>query len=253
MAVYACADLHGCYWAWEQIKKILQPGDVLYFLGDAADRGTDGWTIMKELLNNSQVIYLMGNHERMFLNNWGNYDGHSLNDCKDYRHLDNYIWNWYGNGGEITDSQFIQDSISGEEKVSYIRQLNDLPFITVYHNENNEDIILCHAGCDYHDIDNLTEEAAIWDRSHYLNSMWDGPNNTYIIHGHTPIPLLIQEQEKFNRWYNLGYNFPKDEMLEGAYWYADGHKCCIDCGVVFTDQTVLLNLDTWEEIIINKE
>ena len=252
MAVYACADLHGCYWAWERIKNILQPEDTLYFLGDAADRGPDGWTIMKELLDNNQVIYLMGNHERMFLNNWENYDGHKIDILNDYRWDDN-IWVWYGNGGEVTDIQFIKDTIPNEEKISYIEQLSNLPFITIYHNESNEDIVLCHAGCDYHDIDNLTEEAATWDRSHYLSNSWDGPDNVYIIHGHTPIPYLIQEQENFNKWYDLENNIPKAEMLEGAYWYAGGHKCCIDCGAVFTDQIVLLNLDTWEEIVINKE
>lgn len=252
MAVYACADLHGCYWAWEQIKKILQPGDILYFLGDAADRGPDGWTIMKELLNNHQVIYLMGNHERMFLNNWENYDGHKIDTLNDYR-WDDDIWVWYGNGGEVTDIQFIKDIISNEEKISYIKQLKDLPFITIYHNEFNEDIVLCHAGCDYHDINKLTEEAATWDRTHFLFNKWDGPSNVYIIHGHTPIPYLIQEQENFNKWYDLENNIPKAEMFEGAYWYANGHKCCIDCGTVFTDQAVLLNLDTWEEIVINKE
>lgn len=252
MSIYACADLHGCYWAWEKIKEILQPNDTLYFLGDANDRGEDGWQIIKELLDDNRVIYLMGNHERMFLNNWGNYNGRPLDILNDF-HYDEKAWNWYSNGGESTDSHFIQDTTPGEVKVNYLIRLNKLPFITVYHNKNNENIILCHAGCDYHDVDKLIEETAIWDRTHYLFNKWDGPDDTYIIHGHTPIPLLIQEQEKFNKWYDLGHNFPETETLEGAYWYAGGHKCCIDCGAVFTDQTVLLNLDTFEEIVINKE
>lgn len=252
MAVYACADLHGCYWAWEKIKEILQPNDILYFLGDANDRGENGWEIIKELLDDNRVIYLMGNHERMFINNWGNYNGHALNILDDF-HCDEKAWNWYSNGGEPTDAHFIQDTISGETKISYIKQLKELPFITVYHNEFNENVVLCHAGCDYHDINKLTEEAAIWDRTHYIFNKWDGPNNVYVIHGHTPIPLLIQKQEQMIKWYNLEDTVPKAEILEGAYWYAGGHKCCIDCGTVFTDQTVLLNLDTWEEIVINKE
>jgi hypothetical protein len=43
-------------------------------------------------------------------------------------------------------------------------------------------------------------------------------------------------------------------MIEpGAYWYAGGHKVNIDCGCVFTDTIVLLNLDTWDEEIFFAE
>ena len=95
MSVYACADLHGCYWAWEKIKKILQPYDILYFLGDANDRGEDGWQIIKELLDDNRVIYLIGNHECMFLNNWGNYNGHPLDILDDFHYDENtHKWTW---------------------------------------------------------------------------------------------------------------------------------------------------------------
>ena len=40
--ILACADIHGCYDLWIQIKKELKEDDFLYFLGDAADRGQDG-------------------------------------------------------------------------------------------------------------------------------------------------------------------------------------------------------------------
>ena len=250
MSVYTCSDIHGCYWAWEQIKNILQPGDILYFLGDANDRGPDGWRIIKELLDDGRVIYLMGNHEKMFLNNWGSYSDGCAAD--NYRY-DDHLWIWYQNGGQVTENQFIEDTIPGEVKASYIRQLRELPFITVYHNINNEDVILCHAGCNYHDVSNLTEENAIWDRNHFVTNRWDGPSNTYIIHGHTPIPYLMESQEDFARWNETDFSIPKAETWEGAYWYAGGHKCCVDCGTAFTDQCVLLDLDTWNEIIINKE
>ena len=45
-------------------------------------------------------------------------------------------------------------------------------------------------------------------------------------------------------------DMPKDVKVEsGAYYYAKGHKICIDCGAHFTNTTVLLNLDTFEEKI----
>lgn len=247
MSVYACSDLHGCLWAWNAIKNFLRPEDKLYFLGDAADRNDDGWQIMKELLADPRVVYIKGNHEDLLLDAIGNCRPKTFN-ANDF-HWDNAMNTWFLNGGEPTYNAYLKDT----ERFTVIHQLKNLPFITVYHNANNENVILCHAGCNYHDIDNLTEEDAIWDRNHYITNRWDGPSNTYIIHGHTPIPYLMESQEDFARWNETEFDVPKTENWEGAYWYAGGHKCCIDCGTAFTDQCVLLNLDTWDEIIINKE
>ncbi len=39
MKHYAISDLHGCYNIYEQVCAILEPDDIVYFLGDACDRG----------------------------------------------------------------------------------------------------------------------------------------------------------------------------------------------------------------------
>lgn len=36
---FACADLHGQYNLYKQIKNFLKEDDKVYFLGDATDRG----------------------------------------------------------------------------------------------------------------------------------------------------------------------------------------------------------------------
>ena len=64
---YAFTDIHGNYNLWKQIKNFLRPEDKVYFLGDACDRGKDGFKIMKELLFDSRVIYLKGNHEQLMI------------------------------------------------------------------------------------------------------------------------------------------------------------------------------------------
>ena len=93
MATYASADWHGCYWIWEKIKEILKPDDTLYFLGDAADRGSDGWQIIKELLNDSRIIYLKGNHEDLLIKAIGNI---TTNDIQyDHFHWNNNMKLWY--------------------------------------------------------------------------------------------------------------------------------------------------------------
>ena len=65
---YAVSDLHGRYDLWEKIKSHLQENDVIYFLGDAIDRGPDGLKLMQELLTDKRVHYIIGNHEEMMLN-----------------------------------------------------------------------------------------------------------------------------------------------------------------------------------------
>ena len=249
MSVYACADLHGCRWAWDAIRNHLQPEDKLYFLGDAADRDTDGWQIMKELLADPRVIYIKGNHEQLLLDAVGNCSPETF-DPNDF-HWDNAMNNWFMNGGESTYDSFLVDP----DRFNVIRELKNLPFIACYHNINNENVYLIHAGCNAHDINNLNEDDAIWDRFHYRLNRWDGDDNEVIVHGHTPIPCMVQEQDEIANFYS-DEELPirNSDMIEpGAYWYACGHKVNIDCGCVFTDICVLLNLDTWDEEIFYKE
>ena len=67
MAVYACTDFHGYYGLLIEIMAYLKPGDEVYFLGDANDRGPHGWRLMKDIYNQPQFHYLKGNHEDMFV------------------------------------------------------------------------------------------------------------------------------------------------------------------------------------------
>ena len=62
---YAVSDIHGMKPLWDQIMKYLDSNDTLYCLGDCADRGNNGWKIIKDALADKRVIYLKGNHEDM--------------------------------------------------------------------------------------------------------------------------------------------------------------------------------------------
>ena len=143
MSIYCSADWHGCYWVWEKVKEILKPNDRLIFLGDAADRGPDGWRLIKELLDDQRVVYIKGNHEDMMekaLKDWLKYP-------------DDSYWGqelelWFYNGAEPTYNNFIEDNIPIEEKRKYLYQLADLPCAVMYHNTLDIDIYLTHAGCD---------------------------------------------------------------------------------------------------------
>lgn len=225
MSVYACSDLHGMYDLWKQVQDFLKEDDTLYFLGDAADRGPDGYKIIKELLADKRVIYLKGNHEKFFQV--------GISQFLQYENIDYDIW-IYNNGGWETYLAAIADrNIEG-----VLHYIFTLPLIEKYINQNNEICMLSHAGFDPHTTQ-LTEEDILWDRLHLKHS-W--PNDekykdVYIIHGHTPTPFLTQDLKEYKK------SFVK---ADGAVFYANGHKIDIDCGAFATNATVLLDLDTFE-------
>ena len=62
MSIYAFADLHGNGLLWDKIKAFLKPEDRAYFLGDAIDRGPDGWRIMNEIIADERITYIKENN-----------------------------------------------------------------------------------------------------------------------------------------------------------------------------------------------
>ena len=67
--IYAVSDLHGCYDRYRQLldKLDLEEQDTLYVLGDALDRGPEGFQILSDMASRPQVVGLLGNHEAMAL------------------------------------------------------------------------------------------------------------------------------------------------------------------------------------------
>lgn len=257
MNVFAWADLHGRFDILMEGLQYINPEDKVYFLGDAADRGPSGWECIKYILSDERFTYIKGNHEDLLVKAIGNITINEFED--DYFHWDSAMNLWFWNGGGVTyDAILDDDTIPPEEKVKIIHSLKNLPFCAVYHNTKGQNVILSHSG---YDNENGDEEKYIWDRTHLMfYDSWNGESNEVIVHGHTPIELMIKEQlqnaewliEKHKREGVLGDSLtePKPWKGSGAYWYAKNHKVNIDTGAVWTSNSVLLNLDTWEEIII---
>lgn len=257
MSVFAWADLHGRFDLLMEGLQYINPEDKVYYLGDAADRGPNGWECIKYILNDNRFVYIKGNHEDLLVKAIGNITTDRLND--EYFYWDNNMGLWFYNGGSTTYDAIIDDTtISSEEKIEIIHSLKSLPFCVVYHNIKKQDVILSHSG---YDNENGDEEKYIWDRTHLMfYDSWYGEKNEVIVHGHTPIELMIKEQIKNNEYLIekhkkegvLGEHLiePQPWSGKGAYWYAKNHKCNIDTGAVWNGNSVLLNLDTWEQIII---
>ena len=232
MAHYVCSDFHGMMVFYQTIKDFIQPEDIVYYLGDAGDRGPEPWECIKAILEDPQFIYIKGNHEDMLVNALGKGYGSRYNLLR-------------SNGGERTYKQCLAE----DEWAKWRLKINLLPTKEIYVNSKGETIYLSHAGFTP-ELNREGEllwpwaEDLIWSRDHFLDK-WPKDKmfeKAIVIHGHTPTVYLLDEIDPA---YMLG------EMGPGAVWYCDNHKICVDTGAVFTGYCSLLNIDTWEEHIFN--
>lgn len=215
MGVFAISDLHGNWELWAQVRAFLKPEDTLYVLGDAADRGPNGWAIIKDILETPNVKYLLGNHDVMLLDTF----------VEDFDGFDSHTY-WSYNGGFPTYSDIQKD----ENANKYLEKLAGLPYYYCYKNTKGNIIHLSHAGFDPDkEISGL--EDLVWDRGHLVTTKWRGADNEYCVFGHTPVP-----------------NFKEDivEIKNCTALLCDGHKIDIDNGCFATNVLPLLNLDTLE-------
>ena len=123
---FACSDLHGMYSLYIQINDFLKSDDIVYFLGDAVDRGPKPWQLFKAIMNNSQWIYLKGNHEDMLAEAIIEY--FETDGRPDY-----YCQNLMSNGGAQTLSNWIMDG----EYYQWAKVINKLQHQEKYINKNS--------------------------------------------------------------------------------------------------------------------
>ena len=72
MSTYAFSDIHGNMALFKTIQEFLKDDDICYCLGDCADRGPDGWAIIKEAINkemerNGQVFFINNRVQNIYL------------------------------------------------------------------------------------------------------------------------------------------------------------------------------------------
>ena len=169
----------------------------------------------------------MGNHEQMLydaLNEFRTTHGESR--------IDREIL--FCNGGRPT----FHDAMRHFNH-SMVNKIGLLPYWKTYTNKNGKNIILTHAGFTPIVKDEYPEkEILIWSRLHFTNRWREGFEDTIIVHGHTPCEYLIDDIS-MDRWAG-----------RSALWYCDNHKVCIDMLTCVNNYALLLDLDTFEEFII---
>lgn len=229
MAVYAISDLHGCLEVYNVLKKrILLPEDKVYCLGDCGDRGPQPWETIKAILTDPQFIYIKGNHDAMLvdaakeiIDDLYGHDAQRLLSC---------------NGGDRTLDELLLE----ENPSLWVNQINKLPTYLTYTNTNGQEIFLSHAGCSLWSDEKVIpcNSELLWNRDHYF----DNPQlfgDAIVVHGHTPFWYIAEDLEitDFNQF--------------EAFKYANGKKYCIDAGTFATGYSILLNLDTFQSILID--
>ena len=174
---FVFTDLHGNYNLWKKVEEFIA-GQPAIFLGDAADRGLDGYKIMKELLDSPNIIYLKGNHEDMFVEAAKRYlitKGETCEPSDIYEHISAYNL-LSQNGGFSTYNDWKKDDCPRR----IIHQLNNLP---IYYSIGRFDF--CHSGClknQWERRDEISQDSFIWNRSHFPCDWFE---NRTLIHGHT--------------------------------------------------------------------
>ena len=227
---FAVSDLHGCLDLYNQICNFLEPDDIVYCLGDCNDRGPNPWELVKLIRANPQWIYIKGNHEQL-LESW------IESKCDD----DVDAWRLERNGGGDTMTHFLAENYGKEFTDDWLEFFFNLPTSAVYESAKGT-IFMSHSGyIDRHPYvrrDYKTRNL-LWCREHF-NFPWDDQYD-YVIHGHTPIPYVMEE---------VNGVYP-EVWVPGVFWYCDDHKCCIDNASFHSGFTCLLDLNTFDEHIFS--
>ena len=233
-------DIHGNIELFHHVVnwcKRQKPNCTIVFGGDAADRGEDGYQIMKEMLSDSQIIYLFGNHEQLFIQSaheliglaaqsdelWAAF--HNIKTLDQVNawlaechgpYVNNYIWN----GGFPTLRDWLFDGANED----ILWQLEHLSRTYSYKN-----IDFCHAGGAYNAfLDSAhCERIILWDRD-LLQSEW--ADNRICVHGHTPVQIIQK-----NCCRPLATYFNNNSL-----------RIDMDCGTAFSNYIYVLNCDDME-------
>lgn len=235
--IYAVSDLHGCYDRYRKLLDKLNLGeqDTLYVLGDALDRGPEGFRILSDMASRPQVVGLLGNHEAMALDALPGLLGNLENSCSSMSRADrSNVSLWFCNGGEASLRDFLRlDKGQRQEIWAYMRSLPLYREVKA----GGRDFLLVHGGLEHfspsRSLADYHRDEIVWCRPE--------PNTVYfpdrcVVLGHTPTQLLYDA---------VGHGSAQGKI------YRTESFIDIDCGYVYPGGRLgCLCLDTMEEIYV---
>lgn len=196
MATYAIGDIHGCLKALQTIFEQVdfKDDDLIVFLGDYVDRGSDSKGVIDFLLalkEKHQVVFLQGNHELMML---GAKEGSYAN----------HLWLMYG-GNETLASYSILDDPKwalGIPTSHWDFLSSGLPYF------EKDELLFVHAGLESEvPLEAQTPRALFWKKYETPN-MYDSQRQ--VICGHT--------SRKEGRVADFGHTICLDTYCYGGQW-----------------------------------
>lgn len=236
---YVISDLHGRYDKYKALlKKInFNENDNLYFLGDALDRGHEGFKILLDMANRPNVFAIMGNHEAMAIEALPVLMRIRMRKGKKAqltRKEFEAVEIWIQNGGEPSFKDFI--SLSDEDRQKVWDYMKSLPLYREIEVEGRE-FILLHGGLKGYSperrLDEYTQDDIVWHRPRPCSAYY--PDKCVIV-GHTPVQLMRDR---------VGVQESQAKIFKGK-GYID-----IDCGCVFRDGRLgCLCLDSMKEVYV---
>lgn len=147
--------------------------DTLYILGDVIDRGPDGIALLQEIMNTSNMVMILGNHEHMMIE----YFSPGATGIE--------IRRWNKNGNAPTLASYLRLKAREQREImNYLKSLPNHLKVVV----NGQRFYLVHGfpGTNVHD--------EVWSRPE-INTPNPIPDCQLII-GHTPVLSLIKPEER---------------------------------------------------------
>ena len=227
---YVISDLHGRYDLFLRMLERIRftEADTLYFLGDAADRGPDGISVLQDVMKRSNVVMLLGNHEDMFRRVIFNHENKP--SILNRSHARRVFANWAErNGGLVTWKAYLDLPENQQHEIrDFLSQLPLFRDLEI----NGRRFLLVHAGVgDFvpekrpEDCDSLD---LIWTRMDYSKAYYE---DRYLVTGHTPTALI-------------------DPDYKGRI-ICRNHHIAVDCGAVYFGTLGCFCLDTMEEFYVS--
>lgn len=214
----------------ELLDKIkLRETDTLYILGDVLDRGPHPIKVLLKLMDMSNAICLVGNHELMaieclefLMKEITNESIHEMDEK-----MINNLFTWQKNGSSTTIHEFSKlDADLKQDVINFMKDFSIYEEVIV----TGKKYLLVHAGLGNYspqkNIEDYTLYDIVWERPDYDIQYFD---DTYVVTGHTPTQTITTN--------------PKPGFI-----YKNKNHIAIDCGAPFPGgRLAAICLDTQEE------
>ena len=183
--VLVIGDIHGHYTRFKSLynKLNVTDDDLVIFLGDYIDRGSENLLMIRWIMRESQrdnIIALRGNHEQMMI------------DCIREGDI-----NWIFNGGNETAKEIKSKLKDHPNLMSEVVEFAESLPLSYRRQINGQEYFFCHAGVDPKiPLEEQTATSLLWIRDEFFNH-YDG--DAVIVVGHTPL-LLLNPEGSLETW-----------------------------------------------------